>query len=117
MINKKYFKIDLVVRDVLVITPREEIGSHTVQFILDEVDLACNRLPKLKGIVLNLRKVNFVDSIALGYLVAAANKIMKKRKKFIIADARGRVEKLLNTTGMSYILPIVRNKNEALKLF
>ncbi|MGH2785329.1 MAG: STAS domain-containing protein [Actinomycetota bacterium] len=57
-------------------------------------------------IVVNLAKVDFMDSTGLGVLVGALKRVKEKDGSLAIAGAHGTVLRVLSVTGLSSVFPL-----------
>ena len=69
---------------------------------------------KIVNIVLDLTKVNWIDSTGLGELIASLSTTKNKGGNLILANLQGPVQSLLKMTNLNQIFDIYENVEEAL---
>ena len=69
---------------------------------------------KIVNIVLDLTKVNWIDSTGLGELIASLSSTKNKDGNLILVNLQGPVQSLLKMTNLNDIFDIYENVEEAL---
>ena len=69
---------------------------------------------KIVNIVLDLTKVNWIDSTGLGELIASLSSTKNKDGNLVLANLQGPVQSLLKMTNLNQIFDIYENVEEAL---
>lgn len=69
---------------------------------------------KIVNIVLDLTKVNWIDSTGLGELIASLSSTKNKDGNLVLANLQGPVKSLLKMTNLNQIFDIYENVEEAL---
>ena len=59
------------------------------------------------GVILDLGRVTFIDSIALRVLISAATLCQAGWREFIVAQASEQVRQVIETSGVEDLLPVV----------
>ncbi len=80
----------------------------TVVTVTGELDVASSRsleheldrLGDVELMVIDLRKLSFIDSTGLGVLVRAHQRAAERQRRFALLPGTGQVERLLNLTGL-----------------
>ena len=100
------------------------VGEVAVLNITGETDLAS--APDLRrdvdeamqatsgGVVLDLTDLEFLDSTALGTLMAAAGRMMTEQRQLVLVVTRSKVLRVLTITGLLDFFSIVPTRDEAL---
>jgi anti-anti-sigma factor len=70
-----------------------------------------------RNILVDLSAVTFVASIAIRTLVLGAKTLERRGKKLLLLNPQPKVEYVLKMIGVTDLLPIVRDENEAVAVF
>jgi anti-sigma B factor antagonist len=98
-----------------------EHGSETVLALSGELDIASSPVLEaeldrnaVRGrlIVVDLRRLEFIDSTGLGVLVKAHEKSRDDGYRFAVVQGTGQVQRLLRLTGLADQLPIADTLEE-----
>lgn len=65
-------------------------------------------------VVIDLSEVSFVDSAGLGALISGVRRSRELGGAIVVACAQPSVERLLSTTGLDRIVPVVANDEHAI---
>jgi len=80
-----------------------------------------NELSKLTGnntkIIMNLGKVDYANSTAIGAIVATAQQLRKRKGDVKLCGLTDEIRKVFDLVGASKILEIFKTEQEALKSF
>jgi len=68
----------------------------------------------VKNVILDLSKVNWIDSTGLGELIASLSSIKKEDGHMVLANIQGPVRSLLKMTNLNQIFEIFEDVDEAL---
>ena len=68
-----------------------------------------------KNLVINLRNVTFMDSSGIGMILGRYKYLKSSGGKLVICGAGMNLRRILSVSGVSGIVPIKRNTEEALK--
>jgi anti-sigma B factor antagonist len=106
----------------LTIETRERAGWAVLD-VVGEVDLytAAKLKEQLRAlsdrgkhrIVVNLERVGFIDSTALGVLIGALKRAREHDGEVVLAAPAEPVQKVLTITGLERVFPITENVDEA----
>lgn len=77
--------------------------------ILDKIDAG------LYNIIIDLTKVDFIDSSGLGVLVGGLKRVSPHKGKIIIVINRNNIMKIFNITGLDKVFNIYESLDAALK--
>ena len=105
-------KIDRV-EDIIVIKPQGEIDLHSspqLRAILQD-----NIKDATLGVLIDLGRVNYMDSSGLATLAEAFQVIKKEGKKMAICALTDTVKNILSITRLDEIFPVFGSQEEALK--
>ena len=70
-----------------------------------------------KGVILNLREVDYVDSIGLGSIVSVFNKCVSLRKKMAIIVEEGDVKRSIYIAKLNKLIDLYESVSSALESF
>ncbi|PPQ30591.1 STAS domain-containing protein [Rhodopila globiformis] len=70
-----------------------------------------------RHVLVDLSAVNFVSSIGIRTLVLGAKTIQRRGGKLLLLSPSSEVEQVLQTIGVTDLLPIVRDEAEAIAAF
>ena len=68
-------------------------------------------------ILLNMKKVKWINSTGLGLLVSAYTSLVKSGGRMKIAEVSGRIDNILHVTQLELIFETYTDEDEALKSF
>jgi len=71
----------------------------------------------IRGIVLDLKNVGFIDSSGVGLIVGVYKTLQRADKRFVLMSLSDRHREILNITQLDKILTIVEDKKNALEAF
>ena len=97
-------------------------SQHAVLTLHGELDLSScaaleeelGRVDGLPLVVVDLRKLEFIDSTGLGVLVKTHQRMSDADSRLVLVDAEGQVRRLLALTGLSDQLKVVGDPDEVL---
>lgn len=99
--------------DVCTLTLQGEVDVYTAPQLRQElasiIDGGCSR------IVIDLEKVSFIDSSALGVLVGALGRAREKGGSIRIVCTRDNILKLFTITGLDAVFPIFSERASAVR--
>lgn len=64
-------------------------------------------------VVLDLRETTFMDSTALGVIIAALKALQERRGRLVLVNERASIDKTLAITGLDRVLQVERDLDEA----
>jgi len=101
----------------------EPIASGAVKVILDgrldingsgEIDLQFSAIAgSHRGVIVDLARVSFLASIGIRTLLLGAKAVQRRGGTFVLLNPVREVEKVLEVTGVTDLMPIYRNSDEA----
>ena len=68
---------------------------------------------KVKNLIINMQKLEFMDSTGIGIIIGRYNQIKKKDGKLILCNINKNVEKIIMLCGLTRICEIKNNEEEA----
>jgi stage II sporulation protein AA (anti-sigma F factor antagonist) len=68
---------------------------------------------KIKNIVFNLSKLEFMDSTGIGIIIGRYNQLRKKNGKIILCNLNKNIEKIIILSGLPRICLIKNNEEES----
>ena len=93
----------------------EVMGDMDLYSAFELKDVVTKMLSKgIKKIVLDLEKVDYIDSSGIGVLIHVYSTIKKSGNKLKIANVHGSVEKVIRLTKLTHYFPIVPTLKEAI---
>jgi anti-sigma B factor antagonist len=79
------------------------------------IDLQFNAIAgSHRGVIVDLASVSFLASIGIRTLLLGAKAVQRRGGTFILLNPVEEVEKVLEVTGVTDLMPIYRNSDEAL---
>ncbi len=70
-----------------------------------------------RSLILNLKDLNYLDSAGLQTLFRLWKKLSKHGRKIILVNPKPGIRRLLEISGFSKFLPVIKTEKEALSLF
>ena len=67
-----------------------------------------------REVVLDLRETTFMDSTALGVIIAALKTLQERHGRLVLVNERASIDKTLAITGLDRVLQVERGLDEAL---
>jgi stage II sporulation protein AA (anti-sigma F factor antagonist) len=67
-----------------------------------------------QGLIIDMSGVNFIASIGIRHLVSAAKALSRRNGRLVLLNPVALVVEVLETSGLTDILPIVHSESEAL---
>jgi anti-sigma B factor antagonist len=67
-----------------------------------------------RGVIVDLASVSFLASIGIRTLLLGAKAVQRRGGTFVLLNPVGEVEKVLEVTGVTDLMPIYHNSDEAL---
>lgn len=102
----------------------EPIATGAVKVILNGrlditgagvIDLQFNAIAgSHRGVIVDLGSVSFLASIGIRTLLLGAKAVQRRGGAFVLLNPVGEVEKVLEVTGVTDLMPIYHNSDEAL---
>ncbi len=101
-------RISIDIRDkILIVNFNGELDHHSAEEIRKEIDRVYFE-KRLAHIVLDLKKLNFMDSSGIGLIMGRYKNVSDNGGKLVLVNVSSRVEKILKMSG---ILKIVQMYN------
>jgi anti-sigma B factor antagonist len=101
--------------DAHVVTVSGELDVATAPLLRDEISRAVDE--GAREIVVDLLQVPFIDSVALGILVAASKRAKERGDVLSVVCDEPRIARIIQITGLDRILRVHRSLREALEAF
>mgnify|MGYP003879393013 CR=1 FL=1 len=99
-------RISLDTRDkTLIVNFNGELDHHSAEEIRKEIDKIYFD-KGLKNIVLDLKKLNFMDSSGIGLIMGRYKNVSDNGGKLFVVNASSRVDKILRMSGIQKIVQI-----------
>ena len=100
--------------ETLVVAVAGELDIYTAP------DLRVLVLDAVRGgrdaVVLDLRDTRFLDSTALGVIIAVMKELRLRGGRFVLVNDRRSISKTLSITGLDHLLPVTADLDAALAL-
>ena len=90
------------IKEVPVIRLDENITFSNARIFRDAIDGLINEEPK--GIIVDLKHVNFINSTGIGVMAAAHNKLKSFNKHFVLLNVRQEVIRVLKIIGFDTLI-------------
>ena len=100
-----------LLKNVLVVNVQGEIDMYNTDYLRSCIDNYLDQQP-INRLVLNLEKVDFIDSSGLGIIIGRYKKMQARGGKVYIVGANPSVEKILVFAGINKIIPLYKNEQE-----
>jgi anti-sigma B factor antagonist len=105
---------DRIERGTAVITVGGEVDVSTCGALRSHL-LAVVTSGQSQGLVVNLAGVQFIDSTGIGVLVGIWRRIRADDGRLVLAAPSGQVRRILDTAGLTKILPVYELESEAVQ--
>jgi anti-sigma B factor antagonist len=90
-----------------------EIDAYTAPQFREQLGEAEQRGPR--GVVVDLRKVRYLDSTGLGVMIGGAKRARERGARLVLICTNEHVLRILRISGLSELLPVVAEESEALE--
>lgn len=84
-----------------------DMDEYAVRDVRNDIDRLIDTSPVLRTMVFDLRGVSFVDSTALGFLLARYKRLRARHSELVVANVPHQVDKVFKTSGIYRYVPIV----------
>jgi len=101
-----------LVNGVLVVRPEGELDLGSADLFRDHVDRALAR-GRVRGVVLNLSGVTFIDSSGLGAVLGRYRRVRQEGMAMAMAAAPAKLQPVLELSGLLKIMPLYSSEKEA----
>ncbi|MGI6035782.1 MAG: STAS domain-containing protein [Limnochordia bacterium] len=99
----------------LLVTVKGELDLLTAPFFRAQVDQELETFERLSSLILDLGKVDFIDSSGLGAILGRYKRIRQRGGKLLLVNAQPQVQKILELSGLDKIMPLFPNAERALE--
>lgn len=103
---------DVRAEGVTVLGVGGEVDVHSAPVLSEELNAILQG--GTRWLVIDLNRVEFIDSTGLGVLVGGFNKAREQDARFDLACTVDRVIKLLRITGLDQVFPVYGTADEAI---
>ncbi len=103
------------VRNTLVVKLKGELDLVIADKLRKEIDLRLED-GNIRNLIINLEKVNFIDSSGLGVILGRYKKIASASGRMFIVGANPAVEKILVFSGINKLVPIYSNEQDIINI-
>ena len=90
--------------DTLYVSLEGELDEHTASYAKNEMDLLFSD-NVAKQVILDLKKLDFMDSTGIGVLLGRYKKMKDKNIPIFILNPSSHIDKILNMTAIYQIMP------------
>lgn len=104
-----------LVRNTLVVKVQGELDMLIADKMRDEVDKKLEG-NNIKNLIINLEKVNFIDSSGLGVIIGRYKKVSAVNGRMYIVGARPPVEKILHFSGINKLIPMYSSEQDIINI-
>ena len=91
-----------------------EIDQSCTEYIKDKIQAEL-MIRGVRNLIINLRNVTFMDSSGIGMILGRYKYLKSSGGKLILCGVGQNLRRILSVSGVSGIIPIKRNTQEALK--
>jgi stage II sporulation protein AA (anti-sigma F factor antagonist) len=99
----------------LLVTMRGELDLLTAPVFRTQVDQELETYERLSNLILDLSKVDFIDSSGLGAILGRYKRIRERGGKLLLVNAQPQVQKILELSGLDKIMPLFPDAERALE--
>ncbi|MBF0287315.1 MAG: anti-sigma factor antagonist [SAR324 cluster bacterium] len=106
----------LVENNICTVSIQGKLVHHTVS----KVKVYSQSLLKydmLKGVVLHLGKVSFIDSTGIGIIIFLFREFEKQRVQLVVCEAEASIFQILQMAGLDRMIPFYSTEEAALNSF
>jgi stage II sporulation protein AA (anti-sigma F factor antagonist) len=101
-------------RAIVAVVNRSDLSHDTSQTFQKQLDAAIAAAPGA-SVVLDLAKVEFVPSLALGILVAANKRLQQDGRRLILVGVRPEVLEIIKLTGLLRVFDVNPDREDAIR--
>ncbi|MGB9597607.1 MAG: STAS domain-containing protein [Candidatus Poribacteria bacterium] len=101
--------------DVQILDISGQLDAFTVSDLKNELKKLTDA--RISKIILNLSKISYANSTAIGAIVATAQQLRKRKGDLKVCGMSDDIRKVFDLVGASKILEIFKTEQEALKSF
>ncbi len=102
-------------QDITVIIPQGELDTHNCSELRDTLSREMEK--GATKLLVDLSRVGYMDSAALGVLVSGLKRAREKKAQLKLSGVHGPVEKIFNLTRLTKFFEIYDSLDEALAKF
>lgn len=95
-----------IVGEMLEVSIGGELDSYSADFVRDYLDNLFDK-QKIKQIVINLSKMNFMDSTGIGVFIGRYRRMKNRGIPIYIAEPNQHAKKILEMSGLFEIMPLI----------
>lgn len=100
-------------KEILIVRLHGELDHHTSESVRERIDDALQN-DRFAYVVLNLRKLTFMDSSGLGIILGRYKRINEQGGKLAVCSLHPSVHKLFELSGMFKIISVYDEEKDAL---
>ncbi len=97
----------------LIVYLNGELDHHSSEDIRNKFDDIIES-KTFNNIIIDFSKVTFMDSSGIGVIIGRYKKLLNKKEKMCVINAKGSVKRVFELSGMFKIIPLYKNLDEAL---
>ncbi|HHW60805.1 MAG TPA: anti-sigma F factor antagonist [Syntrophomonadaceae bacterium] len=102
------------VRNTLIVRVRGEIDMLVSEKMRKEIDKKVEE-NEIANLIMNLEKVNFIDSSGLGVIIGRYKKINASGGRMCIVGANPSIQKILVFSGINKLVPLYNTEQEVVQ--
>jgi len=92
-----------------------ELDHHSAEYIRQKIDSEIIK-STTKNIIFDFSKLEFMDSSGIGVIMGRFRNIQKLNGKMAAVNVSSRIQRILDMSGLSKILPVCENIEGALNI-
>ncbi|MGI6037709.1 MAG: STAS domain-containing protein [Limnochordia bacterium] len=100
--------------NILLVKLNGELDLVTAPVFREIVDGQLENFERLTHLILDLAKVDFIDSSGLGAILGRYKRIAQRGGQLLLTNGKPQVLKIIELSGMGKILPHYQNTQQAL---
>lgn len=93
-----------------------DINGDNLEIIQGDIAKKLNNL-KTKKLIINIKELNYINSVAIWYFADMLNKFNNKWKMFVFAEPNENIIDILNLVNMPSLINIYDTNEEAMLFF
>lgn len=101
----------LIKKNILYVRLDGELDQHTVDNLRVRVTELIDKY-RIRYLVLNFNKLNFMDSSGVGFIIGRYNVLKRERGKVILCSLNENIKRLIHLSGLHKICVISRSEEE-----
>ncbi len=94
-------------QDVLTVYPKGDLDMVTARTMKEQVETILYSRLGVKKLVVNLKRIRFIDSSGLGVLIGCYKYMQGREGSIMLVEASKTVYRILELSGMKKLMPVL----------